>query len=91
MKEIKNLLGNYIIFCQYEKDAEILCSIANELQYKWKNGLSYNDTGWNIYKENTGYDFKNGIVRYVMFKSDNIVNVKDILNNEKSKRFIKCH
>lgn len=78
-RTLKSLLEDNIIFCQHEEEAELICEIASSLGYKWKNGLSFKDTGWNIYKANTGYDFKKGVVNYVMFKRNNIINVKDVL------------
>jgi len=75
---------NTVFHCETEEEANQLLKIADEFGLNWINGEYYlNKNNWEVYKEDTCYDFNDGAYcDSGWFKSNglNIIKARDILH-----------
>lgn len=64
-------LKNVAIHCATEEEAKQVCNLTHQLGWKWCGALSYYAKKyWNIYKENTCYNFYEGYYANKQFYLD---------------------
>lgn len=52
----------YVMCCETKQESDEFCKVMDEAKKTWSTGIRYTERNrWNQYKENTCYDFNNGM------------------------------
>lgn len=82
---INNYKGKYAMHCKTEEEAKSFCKYLHEHGRKWCIGQSYiEDNRWDIYSENTVYNFNDGAfskVDYCRSENYTILEWEDFMKN----------